>query len=104
MGLVPLEIVNIRLTAYGLRKKVAISEKKRDVGEEKIKGHRDVFITDSGKPIKCTIYEREALSIGDRVEGPAIIEEYASTTFLSFGDEARISEFDDIIITMGEAK
>ncbi|MDB4443828.1 hydantoinase/oxoprolinase family protein [bacterium] len=100
----PLEIVNVRLTAYGLRKKVTISEKKRDVGEKKIKGHRDVFITDSGQPVKCPIYERESLSVGDTVEGPAIIEEYASTTFLSFGDQARISEFDDIIITVGEAK
>lgn len=100
----PLEIVNIRLTAYGLRKKVAISEKKKAVGDEKIKEHRDIFITDSGNPVKCPIYEREALTVGDRVEGPAIIEEYASTTFLSFGDEASISEFDDIIITVGETK
>ncbi|MFH1488386.1 MAG: hydantoinase/oxoprolinase family protein [Pseudomonadota bacterium] len=100
----PLEIVNVRLTAYGLRKKVAISEKKKAAGEKKVKGQRDVFIEDTGKPVKCPIYEREALSVGDTVDGPAIIEEYASTTFLTFGEQARISEFDDIIITVGEAK
>ena len=100
----PLEIVNVRLTAYGLRKKVAISEKKKDVGKKKVKGQRDVLMEDTGKPVKCPIYEREALSAGDTVDGPAIIEEYASTTFLTFGDQARISEFDDIIITVGEAK
>ena len=100
----PLEIVNVRLTAYGLRKKVAISEKKKDVGKKKVKGQRDVLMEDTGKPVKCPIYEREALSAGDTVDGPAIIEEYASTTFLSLGEKARISEFDDIIITVGEAK
>ena len=100
----PLEIVNARLTAYGLRKKVAISEKKKDMGKKKIKGQRDVLMEDTGKPVKCPIYERDALSAGDTVDGPAIIEEYASTTFLSFGEKARISEFDDIIITVGEAK
>ena len=74
------------------------------MGKKKIKGQRDVLMEDTGKPVKCPIYEREALSAGDTVDGPAIIEEYASTTFLSLGEKARISEFFDIIITVGEAK
>jgi len=98
----PLEIVNVRLTAYGVRKKAALAEKKTSREGDAVKGYRDVFIEDTKKALKCPIYDRDALSVGDVAEGPAIIEEYASNTFLSFGDEARLSEFNDIIITVGD--
>lgn len=98
----PLEIVNVRLTAYGVRKKAALAEKKTAREGAAVKGFRDVFIEDMKKGLKCPIYDREALSARDVVKGPAIIEEYASNTFLSFGDEARLSEFNDIIITVGD--
>jgi len=97
----PLEIVNVRLTAYGVRKKAALAEKKIARGGAPVKGHREVFIEDTKKALSCPIYDREALSPGVVAKGPAIIEEYASNTFLSFGDEARLSEFNDIIITVG---
>ncbi|MFC1869543.1 hydantoinase/oxoprolinase family protein, partial [Thermodesulfobacteriota bacterium] len=100
----PLEIVNIRLTALGVRKKAAISEDQTAKKGQAVKGHRDIFVDDSGESVRCPIYERESLTVNDRVNGPAIIEEYASTTFLSNGDEARLSEFNDIIITLGDVK
>ncbi|MDX2446529.1 MAG: hydantoinase/oxoprolinase family protein, partial [Desulfobacterales bacterium] len=99
-----LEIVNIRLTALGVRQKVAISENQTSEKGQAVKGHRDIFVDDSGKSVKCPIYERKSLTVSDKVDGPAIIEEYASTTFLSQGDEARLSEFNDIIITLGDVK
>jgi N-methylhydantoinase A len=86
----PIEIVNIRLTAYGLRKKIVFPEKKTVQGNTAIKGYRDVYLNDPQRPVKCPIYNRDALPAGYTVEGPAIIEEYASTTCLSHGDRATI--------------
>lgn len=98
----PLEIVNIRLTAYGLRKKTTLSEKKKVRKGHSAKRVRNVFVEDPTRAVKCPIYEREAYPFEEIVNGPAIIEEYASNTLLSFGDKARLSEYHDIIIEVGD--
>jgi N-methylhydantoinase A len=97
----PIEVVNVRVTAYGIRKKIAFPEKKTVVGRQHIKGHRDIYLNDPRKPVTCVIYHREALPAGVTVNGPAIIEEYATTTYLSYGDSATICPFGEIIITVG---
>jgi N-methylhydantoinase A len=97
----PIEIVNVRVIAYGLRKKIAFPEKKSLQGGTPIKEYRDVYLDDPRKPVNCPIYSREALPAGYTVEGPAIIEEYASTTYLSYGDRATICPYGEITITVG---
>ena len=97
----PIEIVNVRVTAYGLRKKIAFPEKKIAVGRQAVKGYRDICLDDPRKPVKCAVYDREALPAGYTVQGPAIIEEYATTTYLSHGDSATICPFGEIIIAVG---
>ena len=97
----PIEIVNVRVTAYGVRQKISFPEKKA-VGEGvAIKGYRDIYLNDPKKPVKCAIYSREALPAGHEVEGPAVIEEYASNTYLSYGDRATICQYGEISITVG---
>lgn len=96
--------MNVRVTAYGLRKKIAFPEKKVAVGRQAVKGYRDICLDDPRKPVKCAIYDREALPAGYTVQGPAIIEEYATTTYLSHGDSATICPFGEIIITVGGVK
>lgn len=100
----PIEIVNVRVTAYGIRKKISFPEKKTPVGRQAIKGYRDVCLDDPKKPVKCAIYDREALPAGYTVQGPAIIEEYATTTYLSHGDSATICPFGEIMVSVGGVK
>ena len=50
--------------------------------------------------VACDIWQRGELPPGYRIEGPAIIEEPASTTVLPPGDSLEIGEFGDIIITI----
>jgi N-methylhydantoinase A len=97
----PIEIVNVRLTAYGLRPKISFPEKSTTREDEVLKGYREVFFDDPKVPLKCPIHDREALPAGHVVEGPAVIEEYASTTPLSRGDTATVSASGEIIITVG---
>jgi len=94
----PIEIVNIRLTAFGLRKKIVFPEKKTVQASTAIKGYRDVYLSDPRRPVKCPIYNRDALPAGYTVEGPAIIEEYASTTCLSYGDRATICPYGELSV------
>src|SRR5271157_3788331 len=97
----PIEIVNIRVTAYGVRKKISFPEKKALVESPAIKGFRDIYLDDPRNPVKCPVYSREALPSGYIVEGPAIIEEYASNTYLSYRDRATICPYGEISITVG---
>jgi N-methylhydantoinase A len=100
----PIEIVNVRMTAFGVRKKIEFPEKKIGSGRQAIKSHRDVCLDDPHKPVNCPIYDREALPVGYTVQGPAIIEEYATTTYLSYGDSATICPLGEIIISVGGIK
>jgi len=50
---------------------------------------RREVVTDSGT-VSAAVVEREALEVGDVVEGPAVIEDIESTTFLNVGDRAEV--------------
>ena len=65
----PVEIVNVRLTAKGRRKKPVFPPLAASEGEALV-GHRDVFLDDADKPSRCAIYDRDRLSPGQKVVGP----------------------------------
>ena len=62
---------------------------------------RKVFFKQSGGFVDTNIYQRNDLSYGIKLAGPLLIEEYASTTVLLPGDELEVSEYGDLIITIG---
>jgi N-methylhydantoinase A len=57
------------------------------------------------QPTTCAVYARERLAPDATIEGPAVIEEYASTTVLFPGDRVRVAETGELIVTVrpGEA-
>ena len=96
----PVEIVNIRANAIGERAKMEF--KPGTVGGVEAKPtYRDVYLSDAKKPTRCAIYQRDALSPGATVKGPAIVEESATTALLLEGDEATVYPTGEIIITIG---
>ena len=46
-------------------------------------------------------YLRDALKAGNRIEGPALVEEHASTTVVLPGDRLRVDEFGNLVIEVG---
>ncbi len=96
----PVEMVNVRLTARGARRKPTFPPLAAPGGDA-LAGYRDVYLADSGRSVRCAIYDRDLLGPGQVVAGPAIIEEYASTTVLFEGDVARVADSGEIIITVG---
>jgi N-methylhydantoinase A len=51
--------------------------------------------------IECPVYRRESLAPGERIAGPAIIQEYASTTVLFDGDRAEVMPSGELLIGVG---
>ena len=62
---------------------------------------RQVYFAQAGGMIETTIYDRDALRIGFKTDGPAIIEEYGSTTVVWPGDSFEIGQLGEIRIEFG---
>ncbi|MFQ5820474.1 MAG: hydantoinase/oxoprolinase family protein [Candidatus Heimdallarchaeota archaeon] len=100
----PTEIVDLRLTAIGVVSKPKFMQIKS--GEENpartaYRGERLVYFEEEKDFIKCNAFLRDALLAGNIIRGPAVIEEYASTTVLHPGDIAQVNEYGHIVIKVG---
>jgi len=91
--------VNLRLSAIGLIPKIGINlelSREENITKHAYKGDREIFF--DNKFIKCPIYDRGKLMLGNVIKGPAVIEEYGSTTIVSPKKKASIDKFKNIII------
>jgi N-methylhydantoinase A len=65
---------------------------------QKLKGHRRVHFPDAGF-VDCPVYERAALSPGEHLHGPAIVEQMDTTTVI-FPDQAvECDPFGNLIVS-----
>lgn len=73
-----------------------------DISQWRSRAHRSdarrEVVTDSGT-VSAVVVEREALEVGDVIEGPAVIEDIESTTFLNVGDRAEVHTSGAIEVT-----
>jgi N-methylhydantoinase A/oxoprolinase/acetone carboxylase beta subunit len=53
---------------------------------------------------EAATYRRERLLSGNRISGPALIEEHASTTVLMPGDRMMVDDYGNLIIRVAGAK
>ncbi len=66
-------------------------------GRQAIRGRREVDF-DNDHFRSCSIYDRDALGAGDRVPGPAVIEERHSTVLVLPGSIASIDSYGNILL------
>ena len=77
----PLEMVNVRLSARGVRNKMQMPPIKT-TGEVAPRTIRKVCLESTDRFEDCPVYSRDTLFAGAEIEGPALIEEYGSTTVM----------------------
>jgi len=96
----PVELVNLRLTAVGKIGKPQLRELLPG-GEEGSgeKGRRQVYFAERGGFVDCPIYDRYHLRFGAVIAGPAIVEEFDSTTVIHPGYVARVDRFGNMMLT-----
>jgi N-methylhydantoinase A len=94
----PIEIVSLRV-------RLAITTPKPRVAAQRLKkpdptpaamGKKPVW--HNGKAWPAMIYDRGRLDAGMRIQGPAVITEYGSTTFVPPGFECRVDPFLNLIL------
>ena len=98
------EIVSLRATVTGAMKKPRLERIARG-GRSPLssahRGKRKVYFAELGRSHATPSYAREGLKAGNRIEGPALVEEHASTTVLLPGDALRVDEFGNLAIEVG---
>ncbi|MDP2726526.1 MAG: hydantoinase/oxoprolinase family protein [Dehalococcoidia bacterium] len=100
----PVELVNLRLTAVGQLKPLALqrSEVAARPAKPPAKGKREVLFGIGSAPVPTAVYSREALAAGSTIEGPAIIEEAHATVVIPPGFVGVVDGYGNLILG-GEA-
>jgi N-methylhydantoinase A len=97
------QLVNLRVAAIGRSSRIR-PQRLEDEGKEPdaaLKGHRSVCFDETGDFIETPIYSRAELRPANVIAGPAVIEEFDSTTVVWPGQTAHVDGFLNIVIDTG---
>jgi N-methylhydantoinase A len=96
----PVEFVSLRVTTVGRIRKPRLREVAASDGSQPApREERDVFFAESGGYVSCPIYDRYSLRAGAVVEGPAVIEEFDTTTVIHPQYQARVDRYGNLLLT-----
>jgi 5-oxoprolinase (ATP-hydrolysing)/N-methylhydantoinase A len=97
-----LEAINFRVHCEGPKPELSLSGATGGGdAKAKVKGHRRAWF--EGGWQDATVYDRYALQTGDRLAGPAIIEEREATTIVPPGDNVSIDAVLNLVIEVAQA-
>jgi N-methylhydantoinase A len=100
----PTDLVSLRITVTGLMKKPSprqVAEGGKTPEKDALLRAKPVYFGDAGKFVDTPVYARAKLRRGNEFEGPALIEEHASTTVLAPGDRLTVDAFGNLVIAIG---
>ncbi len=102
-----IEIPNIRVRGIGLMPPLQVPEVEHgdESPDEALRYERDAWFRVGGslEQVPTRFYDRAALKAGNRLEGPAIVNQYDSTTVIPPGLTAHVDRFGNIVIGTGAA-
>jgi N-methylhydantoinase A/oxoprolinase/acetone carboxylase beta subunit len=59
-----------------------------------------VVFGSQSQPIRCKVYRRETLRVGQMIQGPAVIEQFDSTTVITPKSRASVDPFGNLIVAV----
>jgi N-methylhydantoinase A len=99
----PTELVTLRVAAVGRMLRPRLQRVPRSSSGPTVARVRPVYFDEAGDFVPCSIYDRYALTAGQRLEGPAIVEELDSTCVLHPGYKATVDELGNVLLTVAGA-
>ena len=63
-------------------------------------GRRDVWLRETGVFVSCPLYDRDRLLAGNRIEGPAIVEQMDATTLVVPGATATVDPYLNLLLEL----
>lgn len=100
----PLESINVRVTGIGKIPKTPLQswpEGGPDASPA-LKGKRSAYFSEAGGWVETPIYDGSRLRAGNRIVGPAIIEEVTTTIVVCPRDQAEIDRLGNVVIRVGQ--
>jgi N-methylhydantoinase A len=94
------QLVTFRLEAAGVVRKAAM-RKRADAGPDAsraIVGRREVWFPGANGFVACPVYDRDRLDAGNRIAGPAIVEQMDATTLVLPGMTATVEPYLNLIL------
>jgi len=99
-----MEVINFRLAAFG--RVVKPSRKKQafvsEDASKHIKAERDVYFFEIGDYTRTPIYDGDALEVGNKITGPAVIEQRTTTIVVPPKALLEVTEYGDYVMTLPE--
>jgi len=94
----PAELQALHLSAFARQKRPDLKNLLIDAEVAGSPGARPIYFKEKGGFVQATVYQREALACGFKSAGPAVIEEYGSTTLVGPNDRFEIGPLREIRI------
>jgi N-methylhydantoinase A len=97
------QLVTFRIEAAGLVRKARF-QPQAEAGPDAsaaITGRRDMWLPEAGGFVSCPVYDRERLQAGNRIAGPAIVEQMDTTTIVLPGMMAVVEPYMNLILEAG---
>jgi len=96
----PVQLVTFRIEATGLVRKAEFRAKPLAGADASAarEGQREVWLPEAGGLVTVPVYARDRLAPGNRIAGPAVVEQMDSTTVVLPGSAARVDDYDNLIL------
>ena len=98
----PMQLVTFRAEATGIVRKADLRPA-ADAGPDPRSaefGRRDVWLCETGAFVSCPLYDRGRLAAGNRIEGPAIIEQMDATTLIVPGATSTVDPYHNLLLEL----
>jgi N-methylhydantoinase A len=96
----PVQIITCRVAAIGSVLDVPLLRPAHTRDAAGLVANRSVYFDTVDSWLECPVYIRDSLAPQMRIGGPAVIEQTDSTTVLWPGDEARVDDYGNIVVTV----
>jgi N-methylhydantoinase A len=95
------EIGHVRLVVTGAIRKPELAKLGMRGSASAPIGERRVFFSDHGW-VPATVHVREALRVGEKLLGPAVVDQFDSTTVLPPGSACTVDDYGNLIVTVAD--
>ena len=98
----PIQLVTFRAEAIGIVRKADLRPAPvtgPDPRDASI-GQREVWLSEVAGLVSCPLYQRDRLTAGNRIEGPAVVEQMDATTVIPHGAAATVDPYLNLILEL----
>jgi len=96
----PVQLVTFRVEAAGVVRKAAFQPHPLQGADASsaIVDKRDMWLPEANGFVSCPVYSRDKLQAGNRIAGPAIVEQMDTTSVILPGTTARVEPYLNLIV------